>query len=169
MKGTLRRKLRSLWLGELVVALLLIISYGLLRLIGNRQLGDYSLLALVILSVVILQGSIYWQLKLRQLDKASPSFDPRIVQYTYAFDLPLLLIFPMAIFVALLNGTIESSLSDVVIGGGIYLIALIAFIHHFLVKLVRSDSDRSALTRRRQVTARWMRELQRNERRKETV
>jgi hypothetical protein len=168
MKQALRRKLRNLWLGELVAVLILIFAYVYLRATqGGQVFGDYALLALIILCVILLQGSTYWWLKLRQLDKAPAAFNPRLVQFMSLFDLLLLVAYPATILVAMLNDTIDSVLPDPVIGGGIFLFALAVFVHYFLVKLVRSDADRRALSRRRQVSARMMRELQRSEARQE--
>jgi len=94
--------------------------------------------------------------------------DPRIISYLYALNLLLLLIYPAVLVISLLNDTIEAS-PDVLIGGVLFILALITFVHYSLVKLVRSDTDRIALTRRRQVTARFMRELQRSELRKKAA
>jgi hypothetical protein len=170
MKQALRRKLKSLWIGELAAVVVFIFAYWRLRTLwGTQVLGDYSLLALVILCIILLQGSAYWWLKLRRLDTPSLSLAPAIIQSVYAVDLLLLLTYPAAILIAMINGTIESALPDAVIGGAIYLFALAEFVHYFVVKLVRSDADRSALSRRRQVNARLMRELQRSETRKEST
>jgi hypothetical protein len=167
MRQALRRQLRSLWLGDITVIIAFICAYWLLRAVwGVQVFGNYSLLALLILCIILLEGSIYWWSKQRQLDKAPTWFKPKVVQFVYVFDPLLLLTYPTSLLIAMLNGTIESAVLDAVIGGAVYLFALLTFIHYFLVKLVRSDTDRRALTRRRQVDARFMRELQRSERRK---
>jgi hypothetical protein len=97
------------------------------------------------------------------LNGESRSLDPRLIPFIYAFDLLLLLAYPAMLVIALLNDTIADSMPDPLIGGVLYLFALFMFVQYFLVKLVRSDTDRIARTHRRQVTARFMRELQRNE------
>jgi hypothetical protein len=168
MKEALRRKLHSLWLRGIAIGVILVLIYcGLRALFGAEFWGDFSLLALIILAVILLEGSAYWWLKLRHLDNATQSLDSRFVQATYIVNLVLLVLYPAAILIATLNETIDDMLTDVGIGSIIYLLALIVFVHYFLVKLVRSDADRSALTRRRQVNARFMRELQRNEARRQ--
>lgn len=167
MKQALRRKLRSIWVGELAAVAVFVFAYWTLQAVwGQQVLGNYSLLALVILCLILLQGSVYWWLKLRQLEQSPHLPNAGIISFIYPFDLLLLIAYPAALVVALLNHMTESALPDALIGGGMYLFALIAFVHYFLVKLVRSDTDRSALSRRRQVTARFMRELQRSEIRK---
>lgn len=169
MKTALRRKLNRLWLLELAAAVILVIAYVLFRMVwGAQTFGNYTLLALATLCFILFLGSSYWWLKLRQLDDPRRSLDPRMVQIAFAVAMLLLLAYPSALLIAILNGTAHESLIDVVIGGGLYLFALAEFVHYFLVKIVRSDSDRQALKRRRQVSARIMRELQRSEVRKGT-
>lgn len=156
MKQELRRKLKRLWLGELAAIISFIFAYFTLRAwMMHLELGNYSLLALATLCFILFLGSGYWWLKLRQLDDPRRSLDPRVIQVAFAVAMLVLLAYPTLLLI------------DVVIGGGLYLFALAAFVHYFLVKIVRSDSDRQALKRRRQVSARIMRELQRSEVRKE--
>lgn len=167
MKQTIRRKLKSLALGELTATIVFIVAWFSLRAtFGTEIFGSYSLLSLAILCLILLEGSAYWWLKLRQLDQPQQSIDPHLVQIAFALSMLLLFAYPAAVTITMLNGTIEDSLVDVVIGGGLYIFALGEFVHYFLVKIVRSGSDRQALKRRRQVTARMMRELQRSETRK---
>jgi hypothetical protein len=72
VKTTLRRKLNRLWRGELAAVLVLIAAYGICRVVwGAQAFGSYTLLALLTLSIILLPGSAYWRLKLRQLS------DPR--------------------------------------------------------------------------------------------
>lgn len=167
MKQSLRHKLRRLYSGGLAAIVVLVVAYALIQT-AWQILGNYSLLTLIILCALLLQGSVYWWLKLRQIEKVSRLDDPRIISYLYALNLLLLLIYPAVLVISLLNDTIENS-PDVLIGGVLFILALITFVHYSLVKLVRSDTDRIALTRRRQVTARFMRELQRSELRKKAA
>lgn len=165
MKQSLRPKLSRLYVGGFAAIAVLIVAYVLLDAVwGERVLGNYSLLTLIVLCILLLQGSIYWRSKLRRA-----SLDPRLISFVYALNLILLLIYPAVLVIALLNDSIADSTQDALIGGILYVAALITFVHYFLVKLVRSDTDRLALTRRRQVTARFMRELQRSELRKKAA
>jgi hypothetical protein len=154
-------------MGELVAIVVLVLVYLLIRVVSGEQvLDNYTMLALIVLCIFLLQGSIYWWLKLRQLEKASPLRDPRLISYIYVLALLLLLLYPVSLVIALLNDSLDATTPDASVGGGLFVAALVVFIHYSLVKLVRSDTDRIALTRRRQVTARFMRELQRSELRK---
>lgn len=167
MKQALRRQLKSLWLGELVATIVFVFAYFSIRAsLPHLRLGGLSLLALVTLCLILLQGSAYWWLKLRQLDPPHRPIDPRLLQVAFLGSLLLLLTYPAALLLAVFNGTIEDSLPDALVGAGLYVFALGEFVHYFLVKITRSDTDRQALKRRRQVTARLMRELQRSETRK---
>ena len=168
MKTDLRRKLNSLWLGELTATVVFIFVFFQARnLWGAGIVGDYALLGLVVLCIILLEGSAYWWLKLRQFNHPDFSLDVRLVQALYAFNLLLLLVFPAMLLIGILNGSVEDSLPDVAIGSGLYIFAIAEFVHYFLVKIVRSSDDQRARTRRRQVTSRLMRELQRGEARKE--
>lgn len=169
MKQALRRKLNRLWTGELAAVVVFIFVYGSFRAsMGEQIVGDYALLALVILCIILLQASAYWWLKLRQIDNPQMTIHPRVTQWAVLLDSLLLLVYPSALLIAMLNDTLSDAIPDAIVGGGIYLFAVAEFVHYAIVKLVRSPDDQRGRSQRRQVSARWMRELQRGDIRKGT-
>lgn len=134
---------------------------------GGGAVGILTLAAALGAGVLLLAGGLYWRLKRTQL-QTQTHFDLRLPQIVYPVALLCLLAYPAVLLVLLFNGTVEQALTDAAVGGIIYLFSIGIFVHHFLVKLVRSDTDQIARTRRRQVTARWMREFVRGEARAKT-
>lgn len=109
----------------------------------------------------------YWTTVVGRLAQLSARPAPRSrILLLYAIGTLALLLYPLLLaltFISPPRGPLPTT--GILVGGGLFVLACTAYIHLFLIKLIRSADDRRARERRRQVDARLMRELSRSERR----
>lgn len=162
MKAQTYASVRRAFQLELALIVTIIVVLMIARLVlGYRAVGGYTMLATAALSAVMAAGIVYW--RIRTVPRRRPSSTQ--LSFLYLVGLAAVLAYPVAFLVGLIGETLIYSWPDAVIAIPVYILSVIAFIHHGLVKLVRSETDQQARAKRRQVTARWMRELSRAERR----
>jgi hypothetical protein len=128
--------------------------------------GGYSALSGIAFLAVLGVGAAYWRYKARLLSGRVQAAGQAVWLLVYAIGGAAVLTFPLAVLVALLGDTLRRSGNDPLLAGVLYLLTLVAFVHLFVVKLVRSATDARARRTRRQVNARLMRELIRTETRR---
>lgn len=168
----LRRSLLNLAVGELAAVAVFLFLYTRAQAEwGAERVGNFTLLALVILCLILVQGSAYWLLKRAIISGRHLRIPPAVWSALFLLNAALLLAYPVAFIITILGENSINS-TDVLIGSGMYLFAIAEFVHYFIVKLVRSRDDQAARRAdgrrvRRQVNARLMRELTRAERREQ--
>jgi hypothetical protein len=157
-RAAARHALRS----EIALLTILVVTVTIARLVlGVGIIGGYTLLSAAGWSLVLTVGVVYWRRKAH----GQRRWSQKALMLFYAAGLAAVTAYPAAFAIGLFNDTMRYAFPDALIAMPIYLAGVITFIHQGLVKLVRSRTDDLARTRRRQVTARWMRELTRAERR----
>lgn len=127
----------------------------------------YLVYAPLLLAALLTLSAWYWAQKSRALRGRKSPITLRVLRALYLGGLLAILAYPALIGVHLLTSREPLLPRDFAAGALIYLLAMLVFIQMFLVKLFRSADDRRARERRRQVTARLMREFVRLERRAE--
>lgn len=144
----------------------IVTGLAVIVLVGAAQLPYAALGAAALVTQAVI-ALAYWTTVVRRL--AQPSARPigrsRIL-LLYAIGTLALLLYPLLLaltFVRPPRGPLPTA--GILIGGGLFMLACAAYIHVFVIKLIRSADDRRARERRRQVDARLMRELVRAERR----
>jgi hypothetical protein len=120
-----------------------------------------SILGLLTLDLILLEGGIYWLLvRARYFQKTSAPARYRMLRAVYVMNVLALLVFPAGLLRALQPGGVE--FVDLLFGAGFYLFGLGEFLHYFAFKInMRPYEWRDALQNRRFVPARLLRELRR--------
>ncbi|MFQ3566000.1 MAG: hypothetical protein SNJ59_03285 [Aggregatilineales bacterium] len=121
----------------------------------------------LLLSALLTLSAWYWAQKSRVLRGHKSPITLRVLRAIYLSGLLAILAYPGLIGIHLLTSREPLLPRDFAASALIYLLAILLFIQMFLVKLFRSSDDQRARERRRQVTARLMREFIRLERRAE--
>lgn len=162
----LRRKLLSNGIGELVNVLLFFALFFWLRsTYGSALFGNFTILGLLTLDIVLLLGGLYWLGKRWHLWRPLPlSTWMRLLQAIYLLMSVLMLPFPIFLIIALLQHHIGTQ-GDLILGICLYLFAGGEFIHYFFFKITMSARERQLVFRqRRLLPARLWREKQRAQR-----
>jgi hypothetical protein len=168
VRRALRRRLRSLALGELTATIVFALVLFRLRSQSDGWLvGPLAWLGYSTLALILIQGTLYWFVALRRI--AAPRHSrgqggqaaagAPSVRAIYLANLPLLTAFPLFVIVRAVRGDLAWDTGDLWLGLGLYLFAVGEFLHYFVIKIVRSDRDRAA--RGRWQAARFRRELTR--------
>jgi hypothetical protein len=151
-------------------ALAVLISAGAITALAPLVTPQQPLITAAGAAALLMQAAIgagYWMFVAQRLSlPASWALRRGPVLLLYGGGTLALLPYPLLVMVTVINpprGPLPAA--PIAIGGGLFTAACAAYIHLFLVKLVRSADDQRARQRRRQVDARLMRELVRSERR----
>lgn len=128
--------------------------------------GPLSLIGFGTLSVLLLEGGLYWLVKrARPLPHVSSAWQLRLLQFLYVANGIVMLIFPLALLSTLVRGVPPLAIGDALIGSGWYLFGLGEFIHYFFWKINMRGSERQRQrTSARRIPARFRRELVRAQR-----
>lgn len=144
----------------------MLVGLAAIVLAGAAQLPYVALGA----AALVTQAAIalaYWTTVAHRLAQPSARSGGRSrILLMYAIGTVALLLYPLLLaltFISPPRGPLPTA--GILIGGGLFMLACAAYIHVFVIKLIRSADDRRARERRRQVDARLMRELTRSERR----
>ncbi|MGS2640149.1 hypothetical protein [Streptosporangium sp. G12] len=127
----------------------------------------YALVGLLTLNVVLVEGGCYWLAKFWLLSRRRTSRgDPRArlcgLQALYAFNVALLLVFPVVVVVGIATRGIGTSPTGLLLGAGLYGFAVGEFVHYFLWKINMRSGERARARRgSRRIPARFLRELRR--------
>lgn len=168
MRQALRRRLRSLALGELTATVIFAVAlYTVQRRSAGWLVGPLTWLGYGTLALILLQGTLYWFLALRRVDtprrsrgqRDAPERGALSVRAFYLANALLLALFPTVCAIRALRGEVDWGTGDPWLGSALYLFAVGEFVHYFVIKIVRSDRDRAA--RGRWQAARFRRELTR--------
>jgi hypothetical protein len=118
-------KLLNLAIGELVACSSFIVAFSIL------DLGIVSLISLVFLVFVLIQGSIYWLLRYK-LTQRKQGVNPKAIKlFAFFKKINLILSVLLPIFIPIFMET----LLDLWIGIGIYLLAVIEYINYYWYRL----------------------------------
>lgn len=166
MKQQVRRQLLSLAAGEFVsVCVFAFFLWRVRDRYGPTAVGPLALLGFATLAIILIEGTLYWLMTLRRINRTDRQMQPRekvhqraaFVRALYTANGILLAIFPLVLIVRAIGGEVSWQTGDLWFGLGLYLFALGEFVHYFVVKIVRSDRDRAARSPRQH--ARFRREL----------
>jgi hypothetical protein len=131
-----------------------------LKIPGNCDL--ISILGLLTLNVILLEGGIYWLLaRTHFFRKTSARIRYFVLITLYGLNSILLLVFPVGLVVLGLIGSLIA-LPDLLFGAALYLFGIGEFIHYFVYKINMRRYEREYSRRKhRFVPARLLRELRR--------
>lgn len=130
-----------------------------------QPLGFLSILGLV--TLVLVQGGLYWLLKRRQLRQRRPGVLPlRVLRVTYPLNGLLLLAFPLGLLGAALGVGPPLQSHDLLWGAALFAFGCAEFVHYFVCKInMRPSELRKAWRHKRPVPSRFRRELDAAQRR----
>jgi hypothetical protein len=130
---------------------------------GGRSVGYLSMLGLLTLDALLVQGGLYWLLKRRQLRRRRGNpFTTRVLRTIYAVNILLLLAFPLGVLVAASGIGPPVRCRDLVLGTALYALGVGEFVHYFLYKInMRPRELRRAWREKRTVPSRLRREMAR--------
>lgn len=153
-----------LWTGLLEIANIAIFGF-LWSILSRRIPGEariFSVLGLITLSVILLEGGLYWlMVRARFFQRAPVKSRLRLLQGVYGFNILLMLGFPALLIVRVAAG-LPMDWTDLLLGGAYYIFALGEFVHYFVFKInMRPYEWQQALQTGRFVPARLLREMQR--------
>lgn len=153
-----------LWTGILEIINIAVFSFlwGTVNWLLPGERDTFSVLGLVTLNLVLLEGGIYWLLaRARFFQKTPARARLRLLQALYPVNILLLLLFPgLLLFRAVLGLPVE--VPDVLLGAGFYLFGLGEFLHYFVFKINMRSYERKMAARSGQlIPARVLRELRR--------
>lgn len=131
MKNRLQKRLLSLAFGELTAA----IAFSYLYLV--LDLGTLSLISLLSLNFVLVQGSIYWFIKYSAISRNNRSGNSAKFVFRVFKSLNLLLI--VAFPAALLFRMNEYRAPDLIAGSSFYLFFIIEYINYYVFRLSYGD------------------------------
>ncbi|MBN1311089.1 MAG: hypothetical protein JXB30_06685 [Anaerolineae bacterium] len=136
-----------------------------LNFLLTHVVADLSIIGVLTLDAILLQGGLYWLLKrARFLANISATARLRAIQGLYVLNSLLMCIFP-AVFVIRLLFARPPGLGDSIIGMCYYLFGLGEFIHYFWFKINMRPAERKRMLRDRQlVPARFLREYRKTKR-----
>lgn len=152
------------WTGilEFVSAILFVLVWWTANLAipGGSEL--FSILGIVALTVVLLQGGAYWLLvRARFFQKTPARVRLRLLRAQYGLSIALLLAFPGLLLWRIVF-RLPVDLPDTLLGAGFYLFGLGEFLHYFVFKInMRPYELKNALRGGQLVPARILRELRR--------
>jgi hypothetical protein len=123
--------------------------------------GYFSVVGLVTLNAILVEGGVYWLLKrARFFDNVPARRVLALLRGLYVFDVFLLLAFPASVLVALLTGSPPPRTYDLLIGLVCYLFGVGEFLHYFAFKInMRPRELKRLLKERKPAPARLLREL----------
>ncbi|MFK2825327.1 general stress protein [Bacillus sp. B190/17] len=142
MKKKLEKRLTYLYSGELIsVILFIFVSYLLNRAYPSLQL--YSLysfwVSFLFLEFLLLQGTIYWYLKLQRLRIENTSISPirivRQLQYFKKLNMVLIIVSIIVFAVDFVKWYPSFPLGGLSIAGFVYIFAVLEYINYFYVQL----------------------------------
>ncbi len=149
-----------LWTGSLEIFNVLVFTFlwwTLNTIIPSTQ-DLLSLLGLLTLNLVLLEGGLYWLLARARFFKKTPArVRLPLLQGVYAANVLALLVFPVA---ALLRAGPTFDWGDFWLGAGFYLFGFGEFLHYFIFKINMRPNERER-TGSIFVPARLLRELRR--------
>lgn len=123
--------------------------------------GHFSVVGLVTLNALLVQGGLYWSLKRSRFFETFPaSHILRLLRGLYVLDVLLLLVFPASLLAVIATGAPALAFYDVLIGLGCYLFAAGEFLHYFVFKINARPRELKRLLREgRPAPARLLKEL----------
>lgn len=131
-KKLMKKKLTNLASGELVAVLVFWMNFFLLKkwILTTGAFVSISL-SLVILSFILIQGSVFWWILLKRI--SNPEFAEKYTGKIYKILKKLdLILLAAGIFVILLN---HSNFSTFVISFSIWIFAVIEWVNYYLLQL----------------------------------
>ena len=130
-----------------------------LHFLFPQAVAELSLVGVMTLNVVLLQGGLYWLIKRKRFLKAIPAtIRWYVLVGLYILMSPLMCVFPMVVTMRWLLGY-PLGLGDGLIGACYYLFGVGEFIHYFWFKInMRPYEWRGMLRDRQLVAARLLRE-----------
>ncbi len=154
------------WTGIIEIANIPIFSFlcwQVNRLIPGER-DTLSILGLVTLNLILLEGGIYWLLAHARFFQKTPARARlHLLQAVYLVNILLLLLFPALVLWQTILGP-QAELPDVLLGAGFYLFGFGEFLHYFVFKInMRPYERQNAVRRGQMVPARILRELRRAE------
>ncbi|MBN1430993.1 MAG: hypothetical protein JXB07_21670 [Anaerolineae bacterium] len=154
------------WTGclELVNIILYLGLLLLLNMLLPNTIADLSIIGALTMSIILLQGGLYWLLKRTQfLTSLSAMTRLRAIRCLYVLNVLLMGLFPAVVTIRLLFGHLPG-LGDSLIGIGYYLFGLGEFVHYFWFKINMRPSEMKRMRHRQLIPARFLREYRRAKR-----
>jgi len=124
--GPRRNQSMNSWLvitGVIELVCVFLFSFLVWRLnnyFGNG-IGFLSLIGIITLNVILVQGGFYWLLKKYKTISLAPSQQLRFIQGLYIFNVLLLSVFPIAFLLWLFSPKFSTTSADMLIGLCCYL------------------------------------------------
>lgn len=136
VKDQLQRRLRCLWTLELANALFFFpLFYYVISL--NLRLGWFSLVSLIVVCAELVVGAAFWFLKSRALAASEPLSRPDTRRTFHATKLAFAAALPVlfALFVVRAFVQHDASPGELLVGGGLMIMALLEYINYYHVQL----------------------------------
>ena len=158
MKKTLEKRLNYLYSGELFSMIIFVpVSYLLNYTFPNLQL--YSLysfwVSFILLEFLLLQGTIYWYVKLKRLRNENNSLAPikvvRQLHYTKTVNIVMIMTTIVVFAFDFIKWYPSLPLGGITITFFIYIFAILEFINYFYIQLSYNVSDIKELLRNRKL------------------